>query len=78
MKPTIVEATFVYIRGGLSAQKNTPYLMVSNGRKEMYLNIPKGSDIDADTFNAYKEGDDITLKVSTLIGSDSVTYIAIA
>jgi hypothetical protein len=69
--------TVVFIRGGI-AKSGKPYLQVSNGRAEMFVNIPKGSQlVNDETFQNYKEDDLIDLEVSQTIGSENVTLVSI-
>jgi hypothetical protein len=69
--------TVVFIRGGIS-KSGKPYLQVSNGRAEMFVNIPKGSQlVNDETFQNYKEDDLIDLEVSQTIGSENVTLVSI-
>jgi len=77
MPNKIVEVEMMFIRGGVSDKTKKPYLLVSNGRKELYINIPNGSDVTAETFEKYNEGDTINLKVSVLVGSDTVTLVQV-
>lgn len=70
-------AEFTFIRGGI-AKSGNPYLQVSNGRSEFFVNVPKGSNlINENTFNEYSEDDMIQLEVEVLPGTDSVTLHSI-
>lgn len=79
MKGLQIEYTFTFVRGGISAEKKVPYLLLSNGRKELYVNFPKNvrKEIDDDTFASYSENDEITLVVNILPGSDTVTFVRV-
>jgi len=71
------EVTLMYIRGGI-AKSGRPYLQVSNGRAEFFLNIPKKFDgITETTFDDLAEGDEITVTVSQLVGSDRVVLVSL-
>lgn len=70
------EVTLTFIRGGISAKSKKPYLQVSNGRSEIFLNTA-GLPIDENTFSSYDEDDEISLVVETTVGSDSVKVIEI-
>jgi len=65
-----------FIRGGI-AKSGRPYLQVSNGRAELFLNIPKNAQFTDETVAEYEEGDEIEVNVRTLPGSDSVTFMGI-
>jgi len=65
---------FIFIRGGISSKSNKPYLSVSNGRAELFVQIPKSlsnSDFE-EMFATFNEGDTINLEVSILPGSENV------
>lgn len=64
----------IFIRAGRT-KKNLPYLQVSNGRAELWVNCPK--DLNPEVFEAYKENDPITLQVEVLVGSDTVKLIRV-
>ena len=71
------EVTVTFIRGGISKGGN-PYLQISNGRAELFVTIPKGSNlVSENTFNEYNEDDLITLEVEQTVGSESVTLLNI-
>jgi len=79
MNPKLTgEVTVTFIRGGISAKSGKPYLQVSNGRAELFVNIPKGFEIDENTFSDYSEDDAITLEVETVVGSDTVKLVSLA
>jgi len=58
-----VEMTFVM--GGLSKEKNKPYLQVSNGIEAKFMRLSKQFDVDADTFSDLEKGDVVTLEIET-------------
>jgi len=66
---------FMFINGGIAKKSGNPYLQVSNGRSEFFINIPKTlkDKIDEDTFSEYNDGDMIALNVEVVVGSDRVT-----
>lgn len=67
--------TVVFIRGGI-AKSGNPYLQISNGRAELFVNIPKGSGlVTSDTFANVSEDDLIEIEVEQTIGSESVTLL---
>jgi len=72
--------TFTFIRGGISAEKKNPYLQVSNGRKELFVNFDKDfkKQVGPSTFDEYSEGDEISLTVEILPGSDTVKVVGFA
>jgi len=72
------EITVTYIRGGIASKTGNPYLQVSNGRSEFFVNIPKGSNlVDANTFSDFSEDDLITLEVEVTCGSPNVKLLSI-
>jgi len=71
------EVTLMFIRGGISSKNKKPYLNVSNGRSELYVNIPKSIEIDENTFADLEEGSEITIEVETLVGSDTVKLLSL-
>lgn len=73
MKATQITATFVFIMGGIS-KAGKPYLQVSNGRDTFFLTMPARTNITESTFSDYNPEDEITLKVTTRIGSAGATY----
>lgn len=72
------EVTVMFLNGGISAKSGKPYLKVSNGRSELYVDIPKGFEIDEKTFEELSEGDELTLEVETLVGSDRVKLLSLS
>lgn len=68
------QVTLTFIRGGMS-KKGSPYLQVSNGRSEFFVNVPK--DFDPQVFEQYDENDDITLEVSVMVGSETVKLLSV-
>jgi len=78
-KKTTVTAELVFIRGGISAKNKKPYLQVSNGRAEFFVTIPKNIDHDdfESFFGSLSDGDLFTAELEILVGSDSVTLVAI-
>jgi hypothetical protein len=69
------EVTLTFIRGGIS-KGGKPYLQVSNGRAEFFVNVPKNSDvIRENTFERFEEDDEVTLLVEVTAGSDSVKLL---
>jgi len=68
------QGEFIFIRGGIS-QKGSPYIQVSNGRKEMFLNISPLFPVTEHTFASYNDGDVINLQVEVTVGSDRVTLL---
>lgn len=71
------EVTMTFIRGGISKNDN-PYLQVSNGRKEFFVNMPKDLIISGDEFDSFQENDEITFNAKILPGSDSITFVSLA
>jgi len=72
------EHDFVFVMGGIASKTGKPYLKVSNGRTEFFVNIPKGDkSIDEDTFAGYNEGDTIRLAVGVLPGSEGVRFLSV-
>jgi len=67
-----VDVEVIFIRAGVS-KKDAKYLQISNGRSEVFANVPK--DFDMSVFEKYSEDDDITLTVQLLPGTDSITLI---
>jgi hypothetical protein len=67
----------IFIRGGISAKTGNPYLSLSNGRKEFFVNIPKDLHVDDETFSRYSEDDSITVDVEVTVGSDNVKLLGI-
>lgn len=63
--------TLTFINGGV-AKSGKPYLRCSNGRAEIFINLPKNQEFD---FSRFSEDDLITLEVSAMVGSDSVTLV---
>lgn len=57
------EMTLTFVMGGISKKTKKPYLQVSDGVEAKFINIPKGLDIDEETFSEYKRGDQIRLQV---------------
>lgn len=76
MSKFIAQVDLVFIRGGLT-KANKPYLCVSNGRSEFFINITKSININNETFDSYEEGDHISLEVEILPGSDSLKLVSI-
>lgn len=72
------EVTLMFIMGGIS-KAGKPYLQVSNGRKELWIKIPKDlqKGFNENTFESFSEEDSITMDVSITVGSDEVSLIAI-
>jgi len=68
--------TFEYIMGGISQKTGRPYLKVSNGRKELFVNFKKDHGVTDTTFADFEEGDEIVLNVSVIPGSETVTFIS--
>jgi len=59
----VVEMTFVM--GGMSKEKNKPYLQVSNGIEAKFLRLSKTFDVDSETFSQIEKGDIVTLEIET-------------
>jgi len=73
MNPKIQgQVTLEFVRAGVAKASSKPYLMVANGRKEVFLELPKGAVFD---FSEYNEGDEITLEVEVTVGSDKATLV---
>ena len=78
MNPKLTgEVTVTFIRGGISSKSGKPYLQISNGRAELFVNIPKEYEVDDKTFVDYSEDDMITLEVETIVGSDTVKLLSL-
>lgn len=75
MNPHTIADTFIFVMGGIGAEKKKPYLKVSNGRQELYVTIPKRlhPSIDEDTFAGYNPDDEIDLTVRIRAGSEGLT-----
>jgi len=58
-----VQMTFVM--GGLSKEKNKPYLQVSNGIEAKFMRLSRDFDVDKDTFSDFEKGDIVTLEIET-------------
>jgi len=58
-----VQMTFVM--GGLSKEKNKPYLQVSNGIEAKFMRLSRDFDVDKDTFSDFEKGDVVTLEIET-------------
>lgn len=69
---------FTFIRGGI-AKTGKPYLSVSNGKKELFVDFSKEvkEQINEQTFEAYAEDDIIELKVTCTPGSDRVLLVSL-
>lgn len=64
-----------FVRGGISSASGNKYLMVANGRKEVFLNLAEfNKPLDVST---YTDGDDITMLVKTLAGSPDLYLLDI-
>ena len=72
-----IETTLIFVRGGFSSKNNKPYLSCSNGKETFFVNIPKKHNLAPDVFDDYEEDDDITLRVSLLVGSPTVTLLEV-
>lgn len=72
------EVTLMFLMGGIS-KAGKPYLQVSNGRKELWINIPKDlqKGMNENTFADFSEDDPIVLDVVVTVGGDTVTLVAI-
>jgi len=70
------EVNVIFIRAGIS-KKSNPYMQVSNGRAEIFLDIPKGVDHDefTDWCGEFEEDALITIPVRVTVGSDGVTLL---
>lgn len=65
------EVDAVFVMGGMSKEKNNPYLQVSDGIEASFVRFDKECEIDKDTFANYQKGDEITLEVfRPLFGND--------
>jgi len=74
MNPKIVgDVTLMFIRSGTS-KKGNPYLMMSNGRAEIFLDVPK--DQDMSQFEKFQEGEMVKLTVEAYVGTDRVKFVA--
>jgi len=67
----------MFIRAGISEKNKRPYICVSNGRKEFYLNIPKGMDLDINDFSKLIEGELVDMEVSLIVGNESVSFVSL-
>lgn len=78
MNPTLQgEVTLSFTRGGISSKNNKPYLSVSNGKKEFFVNFKKGHGVTPETFERFEEDDEITLEVIVKAGSEEVTFVRV-
>lgn len=68
------KVTLEFVRAGVAKASSKPYVVVANGRKEVFLDIPKGKAFD---FSDYEEGDAISMEVEVLVGSDRAKLIDI-
>lgn len=72
MQPTIQgQVTLLFVRAGIKNDKG--YLILANGRKEFY------TPVDADTiddYDSFSDGDEITVTVELLCGSDRVKVLS--
>jgi len=57
------ELTMTFVMGGMSKEKNRPYLQVSNGIEADFVKLSKKFGVDENTFSSYEKGDEITLEV---------------
>lgn len=64
----------MFIRSGIS-KSDKPYLILSNGRKEFFVNV-QNLDVIKSLAN-YNEEDLVKLEVSVTVGSDSVNVLKI-
>jgi len=64
---------FTFVRAG--KKNDNTYLILSNGRKEIFATLGKG--LSLDDFSRYEENDPINLRVSLLPGADRVTVTAV-
>lgn len=79
MNPKLIgTVVLMFIRGGI-AKSGRPYLQVSNGRAELFANLPKNLDKDEfqEQVQIFEEGDEITLEVETIVGSDTIKVLSI-
>jgi len=67
----VVEMTFV--NGGLSKEKQRPYLQVSNGIEAKFLKISPLFEVSKDTFSSYEKGSIISLEIET----DGVDFLVL-
>jgi len=66
----------LFIRAGIS-KKGNPYMQVSNGRAEIFVDIPKG--VDHGEFEGwvaeFEEDSVISIPVRVTVGSDGVSLL---
>jgi len=65
----------IFIRGGVGQKSNKKYLFLSNGRKELFVNVDEK--VDVSSFQKYEEDDIIKLEVELTPGSDQITVLDI-
>lgn len=68
----------IFVRGGISAKSNKPYLQLSNGRAEFFAKIDKSFVVTDDTFSAFSEDDQVNVRCSVLVGSEGVNVLEVS
>lgn len=66
--------TLEFVRAGVAQASKKPYVVMANGRKEVFLDLPPKSSFD---FSAFEEGDIIDVKVAVLVGSDRAKLLEV-
>lgn len=59
------EVQMTFVMGGMSKEKNKPYLQVSNGIEAKFMRLSKEFDVNEKTFSEYEKGDSIYLNIET-------------